>query len=183
MRQAGVRSGLAMGLRLDRRRVVVGSAVPVGESEWQPGFAELDGQVSRVDSEETTRGSAMRASTYPGLQGSRKCLAAPCWIGSVAALFSGMRYLRVASTDVGMVVSRVCAPGDGEQRGGWQARVGLQRGKRERACFSVQVSAAVRMRSSLQLNSHGIYLHLDFICTLVSSTLSLRIESKCYDIS
>jgi hypothetical protein len=62
--------------------------------------------------------------------------------------------------------------GGGEQRGGWQARVGLQRGKRERACFSVQVSAAVRMRSSLQLNSHGIYLHLDFICTLVSSSLA-----------
>jgi hypothetical protein len=51
----------------------------------------------------------MRASTYPGLQGSRKCLAEPCWIGSVAAFFSGMRYLRVASTDVDMVVSRVRA--------------------------------------------------------------------------
>jgi hypothetical protein len=51
----------------------------------------------------------MRARTYPELQGWRKCLAEPCWIGSVAAFFSEMRYLRVGRTDVGMVESRVRA--------------------------------------------------------------------------
>ena len=70
-----------------------------------------------------------------------------------------MRYLRVASTDVDMVVSRVRAQVvvNKEEVGKreWDCK---EESARELGCFSVQVSAAVRIRSSLQLNSHGIYL-------------------------
>jgi len=113
----------------------------------------------------------MRASAYPGLREWRKCLAEPCWTGSVAGCSSEMNRLRVASADVGMVKSRVRARvlvnkeeeeeeeiGGSSQREQGKARAFSADANDDRA--RDPISFHLTWQSTLQL--HFIHTHVSF---------------------
>jgi hypothetical protein len=115
-----------------------------------------------------------RARTYPGLQGWRRCLAEPCWVRSVAGYFSKTCCLRVASTDVGMVESRVRTQVVGEQRGrGWQ-QVASQRETASSLAF-VQTSTANQRPCTDLYSCDSSHMSLNTLLIVFHFTLSLSI--------